>query len=199
MNQEKLLKIQRKVSKYLDDYRYRHTLGVMYCAGALAMCHEEDVERAMIAGLLHDCAKCIPAEKKIRMCKKNDIPITDVEYSNPGLLHAKLGAYIAREKYNIEDEDILSAIVCHTTGKPDMNTMEKILYVADYIEPGRAPLPGIDLVRSLAFKDLDLCVYTILKDSYNYLQSRNYQLDPMTEKAYHYYRNLINDSNSQEE
>ncbi len=161
-------------------------------AGALAMAHEADVEQAMIAGLLHDCAKCIPSEKKIRMCKKHDIPITKVEYANPGLLHAKLGAYLAKEKYEIEDEDIISAICCHTTGKPEMNKIEKILYIADYIEPGRYELPNIAEVRKIAFEDIDLCVYTILRDSYRYLQSRNYQLDPMTETAYFYYRDMLN-------
>ena len=115
MDQEKLKKIQNKVQKYLDEYRFRHTIGVMYTAGSLAMCHGADLEKAMIAGLLHDCAKCIPGSKKISLCEKHQIPISEIEYANPGLLHAKLGAYFAGKKYHIEDAEILSAIACHTT------------------------------------------------------------------------------------
>ena len=89
---------EKKLKKYLDKDRYRHTLGVMYTAAALAMAHDYDMEQAQMAGLLHDCAKCIPNKKKLKICKKQDIRVSSVEKSNPFLLHAKLGAYIAKEK-----------------------------------------------------------------------------------------------------
>ena len=98
-------KIRKKVKEYLDQDRYEHTLGVMYTSASLAMCYGEDVNDAMIAGLLHDCAKCIPPKKKIRLCKKYHIHITESEYANPSLLHAKLGAYIAAEKYHQRSDD----------------------------------------------------------------------------------------------
>lgn len=187
---EKIAKMQKKVKKYLDDDRYQHTLGVMYTAGALAMCHNVNINQALMAGLLHDCAKCISSNKKIKLCKKNHIPISKVEYANPGLLHAKLGAFFAEKKYRISDPEILSAIKCHTTGKPAMRPLDKILYIADYIEPGRAELPNMSVVRQLAFQDLDACIYRILEDSLAYLESRNIPLDPMTERTYSYYKEL---------
>lgn len=187
---EKLTKMQKKVKKYLDDDRYQHTLGVMYTAGALAMCHGVCLETALTAGLLHDCAKCIPPEKKIKICKKNNILISEVEYANPGLLHAKLGAYLAEKKYYIDDPEILCAIRCHTTGRPAMSTLDKIIYIADYIEPGRPELPNMSTVRRLAFQDLNECVGRILEDSLIYLESKNIPLDPITERTYRYYKDL---------
>lgn len=190
MMNEKLAKMQKKVKKYLDDDRYHHTLGVMYTAGALAMCHGINMEMALTAGLLHDCAKCIPPEKKIKICRKNHIPVSEVEYANPGLLHAKLGAYFAKKKYHISDPEILCAIRCHTTGRPAMSALDKIIYIADYIEPGRPELPNMSTVRKLAFQNLDACVCQILEDSLVYLESRNIPLDPTTEQTYRYYKDL---------
>ena len=141
-------------------------------------------------GILHDCAKCIPGQDKIRLCKKYDIDITPIELSNPGLLHAKLGAYLAKKEYQVEKEDILQAIRSHTTGRPDMSLLEKIIYISDYIEPGRNPLPNMDLVRKLAFEDLDECLFVMLKDSLEYLNSRNIPIDPMTEQTYEFYNKI---------
>lgn len=187
---DKILKIQKKVKKYLDEDRYHHTLGVMYTASALAMCHGVNVEKALVAGLLHDCAKSIPGDKKIKICKKNQIPITEIEMENPGLLHAKLGAYFSETKYHIHEKDILSAIQCHTTGKPNMSDLDKIIYIADYIEPNRRMLPNMKLIRRLAYQDLDKCMYRILEDSLRYLESRNIPLDPLTEETYYFFKSI---------
>ncbi|NCC44059.1 MAG: HD domain-containing protein, partial [Clostridia bacterium] len=133
-NKFDLLKISKKLKKYLDEERLWHTLGVMHTAASLAMVYDVNVERAQVAGLLHDCAKCIPTKKKIKLCAENDIPVTKFEKDHPFLLHAKLGAWVARNKYNIKDTEILESIVWHTTGKEDMTDFEKIIYIADYIE-----------------------------------------------------------------
>ena len=93
-----LQKIEKKLKKYLDDDRLWHTLGVMHTAAALAMVYDVDLEKAQIAGLLHDCAKCIPTKKKLKLCKENNIPVSEFEKEHPFLLHAKVGAYIASEK-----------------------------------------------------------------------------------------------------
>ena len=93
MDEERLTIIQEKLCKKLDDKRYRHTLGVMYTSAALAMAHGQDVKRAQLAGLLHDCAKCVSNKKKVKICQKHEIPVTPFEEENPFLLHAKLGAY----------------------------------------------------------------------------------------------------------
>ena len=108
--EQKITKIQEQIQLELDKSRYEHTQGVMYTAAALAMRYGEDINKAMLAGLLHDCAKCIPAEEKLRMCEENHLQISDVERANPSLLHAKLGAFLAKTKYKIEDYDILKAI-----------------------------------------------------------------------------------------
>ena len=136
------IKMQKKLSKYLDEDRFEHTLGVMFTCASLAMVHGYDLKDAQAAGLLHDSAKCIPNKKKLKMCAEHNIPVTPFEKEHPFLLHAKLGAYIARAKYGITDEEILSSITFHTTGKPEMSTLEKIVYIADYIEPLRQECPS---------------------------------------------------------
>lgn len=184
-------KIRRKLMTELDKERYEHTLGVMYTAASMAMSHDEDVEKALLAGILHDCAKCITSESKLKMCDKYHLNVSDIEKENPGLLHAKLGAFLAAKKYNVEDKDIINAIASHTTGRPGMSLLEKIIYIADYIEPGRRELPNMAVVRKLAFEDIDLCLYRILKDSLVYLHSKNMPIDPMTEKTYDYYKRKL--------
>ena len=187
----KIEEMRLQIMKEMDDARYQHTLGVMYTAASMAMCHGEEVEKAMIAGILHDCAKCIPGGTKILLCEKFHIEIMDYERMNPGLLHAKLGAFIAEKNYHIADEDILMAIKSHTTGRPGMSLLEKIIYIADYMEPGRKHLPNMDEVRKLAFEDIDRCLYRILADSLTYLKSRNVAIDPMTEQTYYFYKAIM--------
>ncbi len=185
-----LRKMEKKLAKALDEERYAHTMGVMYTSAALAMAHGEDLQDALVAGLLHDCAKCIPNKKKLKMCDRHQIPITDFERSHPFLIHARLGAFLARKKYGVTDNHILSAIVYHTTGKPKMTTLEKIVYIADYIEPMRDKAPRLPFIRQLAFQDLDECMYEILKDSLEYLEKNPQDLDVTTKEAFHYYRDL---------
>lgn len=188
MEQNELNAIRKHLKKKLDKDRYEHTKGVMYTAGCLAMAHETPVERAMLAGLLHDCAKCIPNDEKIRLCEKNDIPISNVEYESPYLLHAKLGAYLAETEYGVADPQILHAIRVHTTGEPDMSILDKIIYIADYIEPGRDKAQNLEKVRKLAFLDLNVCMAQILCDTLTYLSSRGGAIDPATQRTYEFYR-----------
>ena len=148
----------KKVKKHQEKERYEHTKGVMYTAAALAMAYGCDLEKARVAGLLHDCAKCIPDEKKIKLCEKNKIEISEIEAQAPFLLHAKLGAFLAKEKYQVEEEEILSSIRWHTTGKADMTMLEKIIYIADYIEPNREKAPNLAKIRQTAFYDIDECL-----------------------------------------
>ena len=184
-------KIEKKLSKYLDEDRFQHTMGVMYTSACLAMVHGYDIKDAQVAGLLHDCAKCIPNKKKLKMCSEHNIPVSDFERSHPFLLHSRLGAYIAHEKYGIDDQEILSAINYHTTGRREMSLLEKIIYIADYLEPGRTELPNMADVRSLVFRDIDECLYRILKDSLVYLETKHLPIDIMTEKTYLYYKETL--------
>ncbi len=181
---------EKKLKKYLDKGRYQHTIGVMHTSAALAMAHGYPLDQALLAGLLHDCAKCIPNKKKLKICKKNGIVLSPVEQENPFLIHAKLGVYIAREKYGVEDKEILSAIRWHTTGKGNMSVLEKLVYIADYIEPGRDKAPNLEQIRKIAFQDLDECMYHILRDSVGYLKTSAKVTDPQTEKAFLFYEAL---------
>lgn len=185
--------MKKSLKKRLDAPRYDHTMGVAYTAICLAMKYDVDLYKAEVAGLLHDCAKCIPDNTKIAKCKKYNISISDIEYDNPSLLHAKLGAFYAMNKYNIADMEIINAILNHTTGKPAMTMLDKIVYVADYIEPRRTKAPNLTKIRKLAFEDIDLAVYTILEGTIGYIKDKNMPMDKITELAYDYYRKLYNE------
>lgn len=180
-----------KLRYKLPMKRFEHSIGVEYTAGTMAFMYGIDCEKAMIAGLLHDCAKYVPNDKKIHKCEKRGIPITECEYKNPELLHAKLSAVYAREKYEVEDKEILSAIACHTTGKPAMTTLEKIIYIADFIEPNRNKLPEMDEIRKEAYTDLDICLLHILRNCMKHLCKKGAVVDPVTQETYEYYFNKI--------
>lgn len=176
------------VKENLDAIRYEHTMGVMYTAAAMAMRYDVDLQKALVAGLLHDCAKCISSNKKISLCEEHGITISESERKNPSLLHAKLGAFFAEEKYGVKENDVLEAITYHTTGRPKMSLLDKIVFIADYIEPNRVQAPRLEQIRKLAFEDIDACLYMILEDSLAYLQTKSEVIDPMTEQTYLYYK-----------
>lgn len=134
--------------------------------------------------------KVYSKQKKFKICKKHGIELSETEKINPFLIHAKLGVYIAREKYNVEDSEVLSAIRWHTTGCGKMSDLEKIVYIADYIEPGRDKAPNLSLIRKEAFRNLDEGMYYILKDSLSYLASGTKVMDPATKEAFLYYESL---------
>jgi predicted HD superfamily hydrolase involved in NAD metabolism len=182
---------QKKLKKELDADRYEHTIGVAYTAAALAMRYGGNIQQAQVAGLLHDCAKCIPNQKKITLCQKYNIKMTEIELKNPFLPHAKLGAFLAMHKYGITDKEITSAILNHTTGKPNMSLLDKIIFVADYIEPQRKKQPNLAEIRKLAFIDLDRALLRILEDTLAFLSASADNIDPMTEKTYRYYKDLL--------
>ncbi len=186
--------IKKKLKKSQDKERYEHTKGVMYTAGCLAMAHGYYLEKAMLAGLLHDCAKCIPNDEKLALCKEHNILVTPVEAENPFLLHAKLGAFLAESEYNITDPDVLHAIKVHTTGEPDMNILDKIIFIADYIEPGRNKAPNLEKVRKLAFHDLNACMAQILRDTLMYLNSGKGTIDSTTQLTYEFYKQYEEDN-----
>lgn len=188
MENVSLKKLRHAMEKTLEPKRYEHTLGVAYTAASLAMVHEADVEKALIAGMLHDCAKCMPFHKQIAVCEKHNVSLSEVERTeNSPLLHAKAGSTLARIEYGITDNDILNAISYHTTGRPDMSTLEKIIYIADYIEPGRKTLPNLSMVRKIAYQNLDDTMRQILNDTLEHLKEKGGSIDPMTKETYQFY------------
>ncbi len=179
------------LSSNLKPKRYVHTLGVAMTAANLAALHDCDEKKASLAGLLHDCAKYLTSVEQIALCREYGIPLTDVELENPALIHAKLGVHFARIKYRVTDKEILSAIRFHTTGRPQMTDLEKIIYLADYMEPKRAmkcePY-SLGKVRKACFSDLDRAMYMVLTNCVEYLKSSGMPLDEMTVKAMKYYK-----------
>ena len=181
-------KLRKELEKELKPDRFDHTMGVAYTAASMAFVCGADVDKALIAGFLHDCAKCMSHEDQIKVCEKNNIEITDVERRNHSLLHAKVGMYLARTKYDIYDTDILNAIRWHTTGRENMSLLEKIIYIADFIEPNRKPLENLPKIRKEAFEDIDKCLAHILHDSVIYLQTIGKETDDATMEAYEFYK-----------
>lgn len=189
MKTSDIIKLRKSVEKLMDEKRYEHTLGVEYTACAMAMKYGVDVRKAQIAGLLHDSAKCMDDKKKIELCNKYKVPISKMEKEHPFLLHGKVGAILAKEKYDVDDEDILNAITFHTTGRPGMSDLEKIVYIADFIEPNRKNLNCMDEARRLSFTDLDEGLIFILKSCLEHLEETGDSIDPMTKDTYDFYVN----------
>lgn len=190
MNQDKGF-YREEMKKTLDEARYDHTLGVAYTACALAMRHGVDIDKAYIAGMLHDCAKCLTHEERLRICEENDLPVSEVERENLSLLHAKVGAFIAKTRYGITDVDILNAIEYHTTGRPGMGILEKIVYLADFIEPNRRQLRRMDEIRHLAFWDLDEAILITTENILEYLQATGKTVDTTTIETHAYFRAAV--------
>lgn len=186
-----IIEIQRHLKKKQSEHRFTHSLGVQYTSICLAMKYGYDLSKAELAGILHDCAKHYSAEKLIKICEKNKIPITDSESKSPFLLHAKVGALLAVDKYGVTDNTVLDAIRCHTTGKPAMTMLEKIVFVADYIEPGRNNAPNLDTLRQLSFENIDEAVLAILQQTLDYLEGKKQDIDQHTVETYNYYKHLL--------
>ncbi|MGN0267605.1 MAG: bis(5'-nucleosyl)-tetraphosphatase (symmetrical) YqeK [Lachnospiraceae bacterium] len=186
---ERVPMIRKKLKKKLEPYRYEHTLSVSYTAMALAMRYGCDLEKAELAGLLHDCARQFDNQTIYEKCLEKGIPVTEDEEKNKVLLHAKYGSYMAEHKYQITDPEILSAIRYHTTGKPDMTLLEKIIYIADYIEPRRNKADNLDSMRQLAFVDIDQALTEIMQGILVYLNETGSNVDSQTESAIDYYQN----------
>lgn len=183
--------IQQKLQSALSVKRYIHTLGVADEAVKLAEIFgtEKDRAKAQVAGLLHDCAKDYPDDLKKRLCKEYHIKLDDVMKKNTGLIHPFLGAEIAKREYLIDDEEVLDAIRYHTTGKKQMSIIDKIVFIADYIEPSREPFDGLEEARRLAYLDLDMAVKFILQHTISYIKEKKKMLHPLSVEALEYYKN----------
>ncbi len=181
---------RKRLKSKLPSMRYEHSLSVSYTCMCLAMRYGCDMEKAEVAGLLHDCGKRFSDDIILKKCRQHGIPVTEEQSHAPAVLHANYGAWLAEHKYQIEDPEILNAILYHTTGRPEMSMLEKIVYVADYIEPRRSKAPNLPEMRQLAFCDLDEALYQILKGTLDYLKQKKASADPMTCRAYEYYASL---------
>ncbi|MFN2459767.1 MAG: bis(5'-nucleosyl)-tetraphosphatase (symmetrical) YqeK [Candidatus Velthaea sp.] len=160
-------------------HRYAHVLRVARFAAMLARAHGEDPARARIAGLLHDLARLYPAERLLSECAARAMPIDAFEQANPIVLHARLGAALAREAFGITDETILSAIAKHTVAAADMSRLDAILYLADGLEPGRS-FRDRAVFAGVAVRDLDAAMRDVLQSTMAYLRARGASVAPQT-------------------
>ena len=138
---------------YLKAKRCAHVLGTAATAVKLAEKYGADAHRAEVAGLLHDCTKKLSMAEQLALCERYGIVLDELEKKALKLLHAKTGAALARDVFGVDDE-IYNAILWHTTGKPNMTVLEKVIYLADFIEPTR-DFPGVDTLRRTVWEDLD--------------------------------------------
>ncbi len=182
--------LEEEMRHVLPRKRYLHSVAVAHLAAAYAVSLGLSPERALIAGILHDCAKAYSDEQLVTDCDHYQIPVTEVERRNGFLLHGKLGAFYAKENYFVTDEEILSAISYHTTGRPGMTTLEKVVFLADYLEPFRSQPtdPALNEIRRIAFADINKAIYLALKNTLRYLGESGQEMDLTTEETYKEYR-----------
>ena len=183
--------LRNSMKEILKQPRYHHSVGVEEVACDLAVIHGYDADKASIAGILHDCARNLSDEELIEYCEKYRLEVTDIEVRCPFLLHGKVGAAFARDQYGITDSEIISSIIYHTTGRPNMSLLEKIIFTADYIEPYRKPLPRINEIRAMAYSELDRAVLMILENTLDYLEQSKAEIDTMTIDTYKYYKEKL--------
>ena len=185
----------RKVSLELHDEKRRaHVIGTAETAELLARRWGADPVAARRAGILHDITKALGPREQLHLVARYGMALTTMQRENPKLLHAKTGAVIAREVFG-ESDAVYEAIWWHTTGRPEMTTLEKILYIADYMEPNRC-FPGVELLRELVQTNLDAAVYHGLDQSVTYLLEQGRTVDPDSLEGWKYYRKLTERSQS---
>ena len=162
-----------------QPYRFAHVVRVARMAEHLAQVHGADPLRARVAGMLHDLARLYPADRLLRECAERALPVDAFERANPIVLHARLGAELARERYGITDEAILSAIRKHTLADAVMNPLDAVLYLADGLEPGR-DFPDRAELAALAFRDLEAGLRATLRSTLAHLERSGRSVAPQT-------------------
>lgn len=181
--------IQNKLLNDIGKKRFEHSLRVAETAKKLAEIYGVDVKKAYLAGLIHDCAKY---NEEVYIKKYNiDFSIYPVSSIKDPVLHSFLGAEVAKKVYNIYDRDVLKAIEYHTTGRPDMSDLEKIIFIADAIEPAR-DFEGIEKIRKLAFENLNKAMLNLLDSNIIFLIGKKALINPLSFEARNY---LIEEKN----
>lgn len=172
--EEKLLK---QLPEMISKPRLEHSLGTRDMAVKLGEKYGLDRERVSTAALLHDCARELGDEALLNMAVQEGVPVGEIEKLLPVFLHGPLGAVMARKNFGINDLQVLKAISVHTTGAGKMGLLDKIIFVADKVEPGRR-YPGVDKLRELAFADLNACLMACLDQSINFTLEKGVMLHP---------------------
>jgi predicted HD superfamily hydrolase involved in NAD metabolism len=183
-------RLGRRVLDHLGQpHRYAHTVRVARLADRLAQAHGEDSSRARLAGMLHDLARLYSAERLVSECDARGMTIDAFERRHPIVLHARLGAELARESFGIDDPAVLQAIARHTLAAPAMSALDAIVYLADGLEPGR-DFAERERFEALAFEDLAAAMRAVLRSSIDYLHGRDLEAAPQTLAALAAYERL---------
>lgn len=175
--------IPHLLQRGMKESRLQHTLGVRQTAVALAWQHGANMQKAAAAAMLHDIAKPLPLCEMQSLARKYALSLTDEVLCDGNLLHGPVAAAIAQHELGIDDAEILSAIACHTAGKCGMTTLDMCVFLADAIEPGRRPYPGLEDMRSLSEKNLPAAVLLSMQRTREYVLSRGYHFCSDTEQA----------------
>ncbi len=173
------IQLLEKVKKKIPTDKYRHSVGVAEAAGKLAQRHGVCEEKARISGLIHDYARHFDAETLLQTAFRFGIVGDEIQKKAPGLLHGPVGSKLAESELNISDSDIIRAVCFHTTGHPDMTVLDKIIYIADYIEEGR-DYPGVRELKNLSFQDLDRACLMGLENTIKFLINTGRLIHPIT-------------------
>ena len=174
----------------LSVKRFAHTLAVADTARRLALLHGLDPVKAETAGLLHDCAKCLPLSEMQRIARENHLTKDESILQSGALLHSVVGAHLARVQYGCEDEEVIAAILSHTTGKPGMSRLAMAVWLADTIEPTRAPYPLLDKTRMLAGLSLEKAMITSLEGTLQHVRKKGETVHPATAETLAWLKNL---------
>ena len=174
---------KRLAKKNLSPKRYEHTCNVRKLAVKLAKAHGADEKKAALAALLHDIAKELPRDRLLQIFTENAIIAGNAAQRPAPVWHGICAAILARTEWGVTDEAVLSAIACHTAGKPGMTQLDKILYLADMTSAER-DWPGVEKLRKLELKDLDAAMLAALKQTNDFVLSQGKPLDPMSKAAY---------------
>lgn len=166
------------LSKNVPDARLHHILRVEEMASRLARHHRLDEKRAAQAGLLHDLAKFFKPRRLLSMAKANKLELDPVEEANPHLLHAEIGAIVARDKFGVRDEAVLQAVRNHTVGRPGMSPLCCVVFLADSLEPGRGDSSELDHLRQLSYQDLYRAVWYTCDYSLRHLVTSRHLIHP---------------------
>jgi predicted HD superfamily hydrolase involved in NAD metabolism len=180
MNREDMLEI---VKKEMTEQRYLHTLGVVESSLYLAKQYGADLKKVEIAAIFHDYAKFRDSGEMAEIIRKTPDISNDLLDYHKELWHAPVGAYLIKQEVGITDEEILDAIRYHTTGRVGMSVLEKVVCLADYIEPGRH-FPGVEEVRQLAEQDLNQALAQSLLNTIQFLEKKGQKVYPLTKAAY---------------
>ncbi len=180
-----------KLKTELSDKRLVHSLLVAHTARGLARIHGVNEDAAAMAGLFHDCAKCLPLPSMQRIARDSRLLLDKETMQSGNLLHGPVGAVVAEQEYGITDPIVLSAIRCHTTGKIGMLPLDMIVYLSDKIEPSRRTYPVLEEVRALAQRDLAAAMLHSLSSTLDYVRSQNTEPHPLTQQVADWLKRIV--------